>query len=109
MYSDNFEGTQRHAAIPDQAMSGMLADLHSKGLLDQTLAVLGTEFGRTPRIDGDDGRNEQNTLRCLLARAAIKRARGGLPREVASGLWVGVGFDPGYWVCIPREGVTIVT
>ena len=47
-YSDNFEGTPRQAAVLDQAMSALLADLQPKGLLHQTLVVLGTEFGRTP-------------------------------------------------------------
>ena len=38
-------------------MSAPLADLQAKGLLDQTLVVLGAEFGRTPRINDDDGKN----------------------------------------------------
>jgi hypothetical protein len=33
--------------VLDQAMSAMLADLQAEGLLDQTLVVQGTEFGRT--------------------------------------------------------------
>ena len=32
-------------------MSAVLANLQAKGLLDQTLVVLGTEFGRTPPIE----------------------------------------------------------
>ncbi len=36
-------------------MSALLMDLQTKGLLNQTLVVLGTEFGRTPRINDDDG------------------------------------------------------
>ena len=36
------EGTPRQAAVLDQAMSALLADIQAKGLLDQTLVVLGT-------------------------------------------------------------------
>ena len=31
----------------------------AKGLLDQTLVVLGTEFGRMPRINDNDGRDHE--------------------------------------------------
>ncbi len=36
-------------------MIALLAVLQTKGLLDQTLVVLGSEFGRTARISGNDG------------------------------------------------------
>ncbi len=47
--SDNFEGTPRQAAVLNEAMSDPPAQ--AKGLLVQTLVVLGTEFGRTPPIE----------------------------------------------------------
>lgn len=34
----------------DRALSALLDDLHSTGLLDETLIVMGGEFGRTPKI-----------------------------------------------------------
>ena len=46
--SRNFEGAPYHAVVLNHAMSALPADLHAKGLLHQTLVVLGTEFGRTP-------------------------------------------------------------
>ncbi len=54
-HSDNIKGTPRQAAVLE-AMRALPADLHAKELLDQTLVVLGTEFGRTPRINNNDGR-----------------------------------------------------
>ena len=39
--------------VLDQAMSALLADLQAKGLLDQ-LVALGSEFGRTLRINDND-------------------------------------------------------
>ena len=54
-HSDNFEGTPRQTTVLDQATSALPADLQAKGFLDQALMVLGTGFGRTPRINGNDG------------------------------------------------------
>ncbi len=59
-HGDNFEGTLHQAAVLDQAMAALLADLEAKGLLDQTLVVLGTEFNPTPRINDNDGRDQHN-------------------------------------------------
>ena len=58
-------------------MSALLADLHAKGLLAQTLVVLGTEFGRTPRINDNDGRDDHSEqFKCLLAGAGINGFQG---------------------------------
>src|SRR5439155_24939793 len=40
----------------DKPIAGLLADLKSRGLLDDTLVVWGGEFGRTPTAEGTDGR-----------------------------------------------------
>ncbi len=47
----------RRIAVPNQAMIALLADFESKALLNQTLVVLSTEFGRRPRINDNDGRD----------------------------------------------------
>jgi hypothetical protein len=41
----------------DQAIAGLLTDLKSRGMLDDTLVVFTTEFGRTPHTDGVTGRS----------------------------------------------------
>ncbi|MEO5804277.1 MAG: DUF1501 domain-containing protein [Verrucomicrobiota bacterium] len=41
----------------DQPIAGLLKDLKSRGLLDDTLVVWTTEFGRTPQADGNKGRS----------------------------------------------------
>ena len=38
-------------------MAGLIKDLKRRGLLDDTLVVWGTEFGRTPAAQGNDGRD----------------------------------------------------
>jgi hypothetical protein len=44
-------------AASDKPVAGLLRDLKSRGLLDQTLVVWGGEFGRTPMTEGSNGRD----------------------------------------------------
>jgi hypothetical protein len=41
----------------DQPTAALLADLKQRGLLDETLVIWASEFGRTPLRQGEDGRN----------------------------------------------------
>ncbi len=41
----------------DKPIAGLLKDLKQRGLLDETIVVWGTEFGRTPRAENSDGRD----------------------------------------------------
>ena len=47
---DNFTAVEARAAILDTGFSALITDLETRGLLDSTLVVIGTEFGRTPDI-----------------------------------------------------------
>jgi hypothetical protein len=52
----------------DTAMSALISDLESKRLLDKTLIVITTEFGRPPEFDGGGGRGHQGrAFTCVLA------------------------------------------
>jgi hypothetical protein len=46
-----------HLAGVDRACAALLDDLHQRGLLERTLVVFLTEFGRTPRINREGGRD----------------------------------------------------
>ncbi len=48
--------TQRSAQV-DKPIAGLLKDLKGRGLLDETLVVWATEFGRTPGSEKSDGRD----------------------------------------------------
>jgi hypothetical protein len=50
----------------DAALAGLIADLESKKLLDRTLVVVGTEFGRPPEFDARGGRGHQGTAFSLV-------------------------------------------
>jgi hypothetical protein len=56
-HKDNF--TAHRALIPpwDQALATLIEDLSDRGLLDTTILVIGGEFGRTPKINKDAGRD----------------------------------------------------
>jgi hypothetical protein len=67
---DNFETVAENSSVLDQALSTLLRDLADRRLLDETLVVLATEFGRTPDIvvERDNGRNHYpKAFTCLLA------------------------------------------
>ena len=50
-------GHEANARAVDQPTAGLLRDLKSRGLLEDTLVVWGGEFGRTPFAQGGDGRD----------------------------------------------------
>ena len=74
-HGDNFTRVKEKGAVLDQALASLLADLEASGMLDSTLVVVATEFGRTPKIqtDRDNGRNHYpQAFSCLLAGGGIK-------------------------------------
>jgi hypothetical protein len=57
----------------DQALAALLYDLRQRGLLNETLVAICTEFGRTPWSDNGKGRNHwHHAFSCLLAGAGVK-------------------------------------
>ena len=44
----------------DQSLSALIEDLENRGLLDETLIVVATEFGRPPEFDAQGGRGHQS-------------------------------------------------
>jgi hypothetical protein len=58
---DSHSGLKRNhanlAAQVDKPIAGLLADLKQRGLLQETIVVFATEFGRTPGSQGSDGRD----------------------------------------------------
>ncbi len=56
-HQDNFETVKQKSAELDVGFSTLIQDLIRTGLYGRTLVVLTSEFGRTPRINGNDGRD----------------------------------------------------
>ncbi len=72
-HNNNFISVPDKTAILDQALATLLSDLDRRGLLDSTLVVLATEFGRTPRINQNAGRDHYpKAFSTMLAGGGIK-------------------------------------
>lgn len=58
----------------DQPVAALLEDLKQRGLLDETLVLFGSEFGRLPTSQGNDGRDHNITGYAMaLAGAGVKK------------------------------------
>jgi uncharacterized protein (DUF1501 family) len=71
-HDDNFNQVQNLSASLDAGMSTLIDDLQERGLLQQTLVVCVGEFGRTPKINGDNGRDHfPDVFSALIAGGGI--------------------------------------
>lgn len=79
----------------DQAVAALVADLDQRGLLDDTLVVFSTEFGRTPMAQTDDGEGRKTAAGRDHHRDAytIWLAGGGTKRGFAYGETDEFGHD----------------
>ncbi len=72
-HAQNFDAVKRLSAVLDPAWGTLMEDLKQRGLLDSTLIVWMGEFGRTPRINGNQGRDHYpNAWSTVLAGGGIK-------------------------------------
>jgi Protein of unknown function (DUF1501) len=86
---DNF-GLLKRDLLPhmDRAVSTLLEDLDERGMLESTLVCVVSEFGRTPQINRDSGRDHWPNVFSLLI------AGGGLTRGVVVGSSTRAGDEP---------------
>ncbi len=114
---DNFTAVPARAKDLDDGLAALLQDLHRRGMLQDTLIALGTEFGRTPEIitEHEDGRDHYpKAFSCLMAGGGIKGGiihgkkdeRGG---NVTDGLTTPQDFNAtiGYALGLPVDQVVI--
>jgi uncharacterized protein (DUF1501 family) len=111
MHVDVSTGTANKLPELDKAVATLLKDLESKGLLETTLVAIGTEFGRTPDINMNAGRDHYPAAySCVLAGGGIK---GGTVYGATDGSGKKVKSDPvtpedflatiGYGLGLPLE------
>lgn len=60
-HSNLHKGLIENCAASDQPTAALLTDLGQRGLLDETLVIFGSEFGRMPTAQGPDGRDHNIT------------------------------------------------
>ena len=70
----------------DRPVAGLLKDLKSRGLLDETLVVFATEFGRTPGSQSNNGRDHHPYG------FSVWMAGGGIRGGIAHGTTDEIGF-----------------
>lgn len=124
----NYGGWDHHAKIWDnlghklpefdRGFSALIEDLHTRGLLANTLVLAYGEFGRTPKINKDAGRDHWGPAASLIFAGA--GVRGGqvigqtdkqgahvtrrpvAPADVAYSVYEAVGVDPRQWLMHPE-------
>jgi hypothetical protein len=73
-HSNLKKGHEKNAREVDRPIAGLLHDLDARGLLDDTLVLWGGEFGRTPTMEGADGRDHNpEGFTMWLAGGGVKR------------------------------------
>jgi hypothetical protein len=77
---------QNNCRQVDKPIAGLLKDLKRRGLLNETIVVFGTEFGRTPGTQGSDGRDHH------IYGFSVWLAGGGLKGGVVHGATDEIGF-----------------
>ena len=75
------------APVFDQAYATLITDLEQRGMLDSTLVVVATEFGRKPNFDGDGRSHHPVCFSTVLAGGGAK-----------AGFVYGKSDDAGYYV-----------
>ncbi len=99
--SQNFPHTSElckrgyHVAGMDKAFAALIGDLRERGLLDRTLVVFLTEFGRTPNINSAGGRDHWGMCGSLFFAGAGIKAGQAVGESDKNGAWpVTRGYSP---------------
>jgi uncharacterized protein (DUF1501 family) len=72
----------------DQAFAALISDLEERGMLDETLVTVSSEFGRTPMINNRAGRDHWPKV------FSVAMAGGGVKRGLAHGTSNATGAEP---------------
>jgi hypothetical protein len=74
MHDNIANGIQNQLPAFDKAYAALINDLDSRGLLDSTLVVIGTEFGRTPKVNPTAGRDHwPKVFSSVMAGGGVKK------------------------------------
>lgn len=72
-HGNNFNNAKEELPVFDRGLSALVNDLHERGLAEDTTVVVWGEFGRTPKINKDAGRDHWPRVCCaLLAGGGMK-------------------------------------
>jgi len=118
-HGDNFFRMREHGEVMDPALGSLLQDLSDSGMLEKTMVIMMSEFGRTPRINDDAGRDHwPKCFSAFLAGGGIQGGTvigssdedGGMPKDspvkvadIHATVCHALGIDP-YKEVITRQG-----
>jgi len=72
-HTANFPAMRAHGGVMDPALASLIEDLAESGLLQKTLIVMLSEFGRTPDVNEDAGRDHwSEVFSCFVAGGGIR-------------------------------------
>jgi hypothetical protein len=74
-HNDGFNAIQNNLSRLDPALGTLLEDMQARGMLKRTMVICAGEFGRTPKINAQDGRDHYP--RCFSALIAGGGIKGG--------------------------------
>jgi len=103
-HQDVFNRTKRLMGVLDPAMSSLLAELERRGLDKKTLVVWMGDFGRTPTLNGNEGRDHHPAAWSAVLAGA--RIRGGVVHGETDAAGARVVKNP---VTVPNLLATIAT
>jgi uncharacterized protein (DUF1501 family) len=65
-HGQNFKALRQDLPLLDQGLSALIRDIHERGLQNNISVVVWGEFGRTPKINPDAGRDHWPNVSCAL-------------------------------------------
>ena len=117
-HSNIFDSMRTHGDVMDPAMASLIEDLHAIGKLDTTLVIMLSEFGRTPRVNDNGGRDHwARVFSCFMAGGGVKGGHvvgtsdidGAMPDErpvevpdLHASVVHALGIDPGLELTTPN-------
>jgi hypothetical protein len=110
-HSSNFKTLKTQLPQVDRGVANLIEDLHDRGMENDVVTVMWGEFGRTPKINGNDGGRDHwsPAMSALVAGGGLKMgqaigstsSRGEYPRDrkvtvpqLLSTLYQAIGIDP---------------
>jgi hypothetical protein len=109
-HGQNFQTLRRQLPNVDRGLANLIQDLHDRGLADQVVTVMWGEFGRTPRVNRNAGRDHWSpVMSAFIAGGGLRMgqaigastARGERPHDrrytvpqVLSTIYQALGIDP---------------
>jgi hypothetical protein len=109
-HGQNFQSLRRQLPVLDRGLANLIQDLHDRGLQDDVVTIVWGEFGRTPRVNNNAGRDHWSpVMSCMIAGGGLRMgqaigastARGERPQDrrttvpqVLSTIYRAIGIDP---------------